>query len=153
MWDLAPQRVLDLILEVFMARLGRYWRFFVDLLEVGCWGVRDSGVKERKRGGKRKLKGGEELTPPASGVEGSSTPSQGTQFLEDLLKEQGNTMLTQVLGFKFSFYQPLAKDLKGVERVFEEAPRQLFLVAGILLREGLIRTLDLLPYVSWVDGG
>lgn len=127
-FDLSPNRVLDLVLDAFCDNILRHWRFFLDLLGISIW----AAPKPSKKGKERAL--------PLS-----------TEFLEPLSQETGNSLLTQILGFKFAHYQVLDIDVKGVERVVESTPMELVFVTAILMRQGFVRMVDILPYLGPSD--
>lgn len=88
-YDLSPARVLDIILDAFCHKLTSHWRFFLELLEHTPWSVRNVGSK-----GKAK-----EM------VKEDGNDRSDTDFADAMAMEGGNSILTQVLGFKFGTYQ------------------------------------------------
>jgi len=61
----------------------------------------------------------------------------------DLSGESGSSVAAQVLGFKFKHYQDQTVMRKG-----EEAPKEMVLMAAILVREGLVKLKELWEHVS-----
>lgn len=61
----------------------------------------------------------------------------------DLAGETGSSVAAQVLGFKFKHYQDQTILRKG-----EEVPKELVLVAAILIREGFVKLKELWEHVS-----
>lgn len=124
-FDLSPNRVLDLMLDAFCDNVLRHWRFFLDLLGMSIW-----AAPTQTKGKERAL---------------------STEFVQHLSDETGNSLLTQILGFKFAHYQVLDIDLKGVVRTVESTPMELVFVTAILMREGFVRMIDILPYLGPSD--
>lgn len=135
-FDLDPNRVLDIILDVFSVHLGTHYSFFVALLSFSPWTgayVRNSteaaGLPQQPSFHGRSLDEIlADLEPERQGVNGSGENAQ---------------VLAQVLGFKFAYYQ--SKD------VSEVTPKQLYLTAAILIREGFITLEELLPHLDPFD--
>ncbi|KAI0375719.1 hypothetical protein BV20DRAFT_1059341 [Pilatotrama ljubarskyi] len=139
-FDLDPNRVLDIILDVFSVHLATHHSFFISLLSFSPWGGR------RRRNLKQ-----EEMA-----VESDPARFKG-KSLTDVLKiaeaEAGAQLddvdssnarvLAQVLGFKYTFYQS--------PDVAETTPRNLYLMTAILIREGFLRLEDLYPHIAPVD--
>ncbi|KAJ9104267.1 hypothetical protein QFC19_004084, partial [Naganishia cerealis] len=132
-YDLSPARVLDIILDAFCHKLTSHWRFFLELLECTPWSLRNMGNK-----GKAK----------SEAEEDDEKDRSDTEFAEAMELEGGNLILTQVLGFKFGLYQEPERDLKGAIKDLEATPKELALVAAILIKHRLVRTLDILPYLA-----
>lgn len=61
----------------------------------------------------------------------------------DLAFENGSSVAAQVLGFKFRHYQD-----QSVIRNGEETPREMYLMAGVMIKEGLVQLKHLLEHVS-----
>ncbi len=95
-YDLAPPRVLDVFIDAACVHLATHHRFFLALLEASPWTERDVGGEHR---GDADL-----LSAPAQEAKGESV-LRTWRFAERIKREQGCRMLTQVLGFKFGFYQ------------------------------------------------
>lgn len=144
LYDLSPPRVLDIILDAFCFRLTTHWRFFTDLILCSPWGKKDIGNLSIKGKGKQRA-----LVPDQMDIEVEESEEAGiTEFLKEVEDEAGNATLAQVLGFKYGHYQVIEGDLKGLHREVDATPRDLLLVTAILMREGLVRTVDILPHVS-----
>lgn len=118
-FDLDPNRVLDTILDVFVANVQYHWRFFLSVLAESGWG-------------------------PAGGWTGvcpiQDITVENAASLIDEADGVGNGILAQILGFKFQFYQ--SKETR------EDAPDELYLVAALLLKNGFVRLMDIFPHVS-----
>jgi THO complex subunit 2 len=106
-YDLAPARVLDVILDAFAVHLAERWEFFLDLLKLSPWGVPDMGA-------------------PAIEVEDRESPLWSWKFGDDVKRERGNRILTQVLGFKFSFYQ-VSKSIGAPAKATNLTPQRIYL--------------------------
>lgn len=135
-FDLSPTRVLDIILDAFAENVLLHWKFFLDLLRCSSWGHSDGNKKGK---GKALNVDTDMETDAEAGL---------TEFVKSIAQETGNQILAQVLGFKFAHYQLIDKDLKGVERTVQQTPMELVFITAILMREGLLRTVDILPHVS-----
>jgi THO complex subunit 2 len=139
-YDLSPQRILDLMLDAFCQKLALHWRFFIDLLECSPWSRRNL-CSARSDGDEDVEEGAMETDEPAK--------SRGmTDFKARLGEETGNRVLTQVLGFKFASHRYDDRDLKGVEQDPTAASQELFYVTAILIKQGLIRTVDILNHLT-----
>lgn len=148
-FDLDPNRVLDIILDVFSVHLGTHYSFFVALLSFSPWTgayVRNSteaaGLPQQPSFHGRSLDEIlADLEPERQGVNGSGENAQ---------------VLAQVLGFKFAYYQVCSGchlcttgclSPSQSKDVSEVTPKQLYLTAAILIREGFITLEELLPHV------
>ncbi|KAG7531987.1 hypothetical protein FFLO_03926 [Filobasidium floriforme] len=139
-YDLSPQRILDLMLDAFCQKLALHWRFYIDLLEFTPWSKRNL-CSARSVGDEDVEEGAMETDEPAE--------SRGmTDFKARLGEETGNRVLTQVLGFKFASHRYDDRDLKGVEQDPTAASQELFYVTAILIKQGLIRTVDILNHLT-----
>jgi THO complex subunit 2 len=148
-YDLSPQRIVDLLLDAFCQRIATHWRFYLDVLEVSPWAKRNttpSGTTADEP---------EDGSGPLADIDTEvNIPSTvTTEFMSQVNSETGNKILTQTLGFKFAFHQYHNGDLKGVEEDPTDAPKELLYMTAILIRQGFIRTLDILPYLSLDDAG
>ncbi len=91
MYDLSPPRVLDVVLDAFCVFLEKEWQWFVELIKESPWGEVDVGLDD-------------EVNEMELAVERVS-PLLSWKFGDDVKREKGNKMLSQVVGFKFGFYQ------------------------------------------------
>lgn len=133
-FDLNPQRVLDMILDAFCQKVTTHWRFYLDLLENSIWNKKNM------------------VSSPTDTKEADAKESpSNTNFAASLASETGNKVLTQVLGFKFAYHRYSAQDLKTIEEDPEPAPQELLYVTAILIRQGFVRTLDILPLLTPED--
>jgi THO complex subunit 2 len=142
-YDLSPQRVLDLILDAFCQNLASHWSFYLDLLMCTPWSKRNEMADVEGTG----LVTDDDAHNMAADQRSQDDPDM-TDFHHKLTKETGNRVLTQVLGFKFSHHRYDERDLKGVEQNPEAASIELFYVTAILIREGLVRTVDILSHLT-----
>jgi hypothetical protein len=157
MYDLSPPRVLDIILDAFCVFLEKEWEWFMGLMKESPWGVVDVGI--------------DDMEMKVDADVDVESPLLSWKFGDDVKREKGNRILSQVVGFKYTFYQvsrsgtanvvpsgwlinnsldckETTRDLKGIERRVDETPRDLLLMTAILMKHGLLRTMDILPYVS-----
>jgi THO complex subunit 2 len=89
-FDLDPDRTLDIILDTFSDQLIQHHQFFLDFLSLSPWAPRKKaksmevdGDEEVNRKGKAKE------IPIEIGLEGDG----------------GSSLIGQILGFKFAYYQ------------------------------------------------
>ncbi|KAJ3129193.1 THO complex subunit 2 [Nowakowskiella sp. JEL0407] len=138
-FDLDPNRVLDIILDVFTANVTDQWDFFVRLLECSPWKVR----KVRKR------------VPPPSPKnamdmaldEVPSVPDTSESVEESadglVVVQEDRSVCASVLGFKFAYY--------NFPETTTAPPPQLFWVAALLIKHGLVQLEALYPHLSPSD--
>ncbi|KAI8901013.1 transcription factor/nuclear export subunit protein 2-domain-containing protein [Globomyces pollinis-pini] len=100
-FDLDPNRVLDVILDIFAANVMDHWEFFIVLLSKSPWQPKESST-------------------------GQKVPRE---------------IVGQILGFKFSYYT----------REESTTPVQLFWVAALLVKHGIVRLEDLYPHLHPED--
>ena len=139
-FDLSPQRVLDMMLDAFCQKLATHWRFQLDLFECTPWA--------RKNLRTAKPEDHESTQQNVLGMDQDAGSSGMTDFQGGISAETGNRVLTQVLGFKFASHRYDDRDLKGVEQDPTVASQELFYVTAILIRQGLIRTVDILGHLT-----
>lgn len=84
-YNLAPIRVLDLIIEVASCHVASQWRFFLDLLQASYWGRHQVPVSAVMTG---------VMTDEASNIARSMDVS-----------DADDSTIAKALGFWFSFYQ------------------------------------------------
>ncbi|KAH9899792.1 transcription factor/nuclear export subunit protein 2-domain-containing protein [Cubamyces lactineus] len=138
-FDLDPNRVLDIILDVFSVHLATHHSFFIALLSFSPWGNRTHDVKQEDMA----------VEPDPAQYRGKSlmevlkiAEAQAGARLDDVDSSNAR-VLAQVLGFKFRYYQSL--------EVSESTPQNLFLMTALLIREGFLRLEDLYPHVGPAD--
>ncbi|KAJ7283481.1 transcription factor/nuclear export subunit protein 2-domain-containing protein [Mycena rebaudengoi] len=137
-FDLDPNRALDVILDVLSVHLVTHYSFFLALLSFSPW----SASYRRPLMDKSDFDMNVDQAP---GLFKGRT-------LDDVLiladrrphdaRTQGSSprVMAQVVGFKFAYYQS--------PDVSEPTPKNLYLTAAILIREGFITLEDLYPHVS-----
>ena len=119
-FDLDPNRVLDIIIDIFSTNVVRHWPFFLALLASSPWG------KERAKG--------------KGVVDGSSSSSSHVGLVDMSLSDDlGNHTCAQVLGFKFGFYQTETN---------EKTPDELYLMTALMIREGYVRFSDIYTHLT-----
>ncbi|UZJ52055.1 hypothetical protein CBS101457_001375 [Exobasidium rhododendri] len=135
-FDLDPNRVLDIILDVFSTNVIRHWPFFLALLQISPWSTRKAKSSERSYDNSN----GMDLDVPSS-----SDDVFGNVDMDLKGDDAGHRVCAQVLGFKFGHYQQ--------PDVSEPVPEGLYLMTAILLREGHISFLDLYNHLSADEKG
>ncbi|KAL8281053.1 hypothetical protein RQP46_006411 [Phenoliferia psychrophenolica] len=120
-FDLDPDRTLDIVLDTFSDQLVDHHQFFLDYLSVSPWS--DSKTKDSPAAGERESKG------------------KGKAPVVDvgLGKDRGSYLISQVLGFKFKYYQKAGA---------EEVPETLYLMTALLIWNDLIKFSDIWPHLS-----
>lgn len=137
-FNLSPPRVLDVILEIASCHVAIHWRFWLELIRCSPWGGAEL------KGGKGKAK-----------AEGSWA-EQEAEKVADVLDWEGDRVLAQVLGAKFSFCQvsfilAFAKPKLTLQRPDGgDTPRGLTYIAALLLKHGFVGLADLLPFVRFL---
>ncbi|KAI0776038.1 transcription factor/nuclear export subunit protein 2-domain-containing protein [Trametes elegans] len=139
-FDLDPNRVLDIILDVFSVHLASHYSFFIALLSFSPWGGRPrSTVKQEEMN----------VEPDPARFRGKSLmevlklAEEGSGADVDQIDSSNARVLAQVLGFKFTYYQSAD--------VAETTPRNLYLMTALLIREGFLRLEDLYPHIGPSD--
>lgn len=87
-FNLSPPRVLDVILEIASCHVAVHWRFWLELIRCSPWGGAE--VKSGKGKGKADL---------------GNWGNQEAESVAGVLDWEGDRVLAQVLGAKFSFCQ------------------------------------------------
>ncbi|KXN87957.1 THO complex subunit 2 [Leucoagaricus sp. SymC.cos] len=144
-FDLDPNRALDLILDVLSSNLATHYTFFLALLSFSPW----AASYQRQ------------IDPVAEDVvmdvDSAPTsipiPFKGKSLDEVLTIAEGRSrnggditdpnsarVLSQVLGFKFAYYQ--------APEIADTTPKSLYLTAAILIREKFISLEDLYPHAN-----
>ncbi|KAL1944225.1 hypothetical protein VTO73DRAFT_3410 [Trametes versicolor] len=139
-FDLDPNRVLDILLDIFSVHLATHSSFFISLLSFSPWGRREQrGVKREDM----------VVEPDAGRFKGKSlfevlkiAEAESGAHLDDVDSSNAR-VLAQVLGFKFTYYQ--------LPEVAESTPQNLYLMTAILIREGFLRLEDLYPHIGPTD--
>lgn len=85
-FNLSPPRVLDVILEIASCHVAAHWRFWLELIRCSPW-----GAVEKTGKGKEKAESG--------------WADQECAEIQGSLDWDGDRVLAQVLGAKFSFCQ------------------------------------------------
>lgn len=101
-FDLDPNRVLDILLDIFSVHLATHSSFFISLLSFSPWGRREQrGVKREDM----------VVEPDAGRFKGKSlfevlkiAEAESGAHLDDVDSSNAR-VLAQVLGFKFTYYQ------------------------------------------------
>ncbi|KAH8830615.1 transcription factor/nuclear export subunit protein 2-domain-containing protein [Flagelloscypha sp. PMI_526] len=137
-FDLDPNRVLDIILDVFSVNVDTHHQFFFALLSYSPWYERLP------------------LKPVGEGsshmdLDEDSEPQSFDQILSNLdplsppdpSKRNSGPYIAEIMGFKFTYYElPDVKELP---------PRNLFLLAALLIREGYITLEELYSHLTPSD--
>ncbi|KAI8580003.1 hypothetical protein K450DRAFT_238875 [Umbelopsis ramanniana AG] len=114
-FHLDPNRVLDMLLDVFMDQVKLNYKFFIQLLKKSPW------VSARSDSDGDVDMNGSDASP-------AYTPCP---------------LLSHLLGFKYRFYQSSDQDATS--------PTALHYVSALLIKSGLMRLEDLLPYLGPSD--
>jgi len=137
-FNLSPPRVLDVILEIASCHVAIHWRFWLELIRCSPWGGAEL------KGGKGKAK-----------AEGSWA-EQEAEKVAGVLDWEGDRVLAQVLGAKFSFchvsfiFPSLELELTLQRPDGGDTPRGLTYIAALLLKHGFVGLADLLPFVRFL---
>lgn len=158
-FDLDPNRALDIILDVLSQHLATHYTFFLTLLSFSPWTgsylrpFRDEKVMDTRAEIPRGSFNKKSLDEILELVETNSLSGRPP----NVVKSGDARVLAQVLGFKFKYYQvryhnipefELITYLFQSEEVPESVPKNLYLTAAILIREGFITLEDLYLHVS-----
>ncbi|KAF9534975.1 transcription factor/nuclear export subunit protein 2-domain-containing protein [Crepidotus variabilis] len=146
-FDLDPNRALDIILDVLSQHLATHYTFFLVLLSFSPWAgsyrrpLREDELMDTTTDIPPGTFKGQSLDEILTTVEEHSL-SRTTPCLPKVTDAR---VLAQVLGFKFVFYQSAD--------IAESVPKNLYLTAAILVREGFIALEDLYPHLHPEDEG
>ncbi|KAH9943361.1 transcription factor/nuclear export subunit protein 2-domain-containing protein [Epithele typhae] len=139
-FDLDPNRALDIILDVFSVHLATHHSFFLALLSFSPWGGQTrQGVKQEEMA----------VEPDVTQYRGKtldeiiSIAEQQAAAPIIATNSSNARVLAQVLGFKFTYYQS--------PDVLETTPRNLYLMAAVLIREGFLTLEDLYLHIGPLD--
>ncbi|EIW70014.1 hypothetical protein TREMEDRAFT_29485 [Tremella mesenterica DSM 1558] len=122
-FNLSPPRVLDIILEIMACHVADHWRIFLELLRCSPWGSSAVAVVNGK--GKEKAVHG--------------WPEDEISGVASCMDDEGDRVLSQVLGVKFGFYQ---------RQDGGDTPLELAMVAALLIKHRFISLADLFPFLS-----
>ncbi|KAI9003416.1 transcription factor/nuclear export subunit protein 2-domain-containing protein [Hyaloraphidium curvatum] len=151
-FDLDPNRVLDVIIDIFIANVRDYYDFFLRLLEESPWG--------RKTSWKGDASAPVAPVPTDTPMRDEDASDDEGEAGQDDEGPQPIPLLAQILGFQYQYYAarlasssapagwPFTDDLPPRDRHPGEVPTDLQLVAALLIRRGLVRIEDL-----WVHMG
>ncbi|KAG1756059.1 transcription factor/nuclear export subunit protein 2-domain-containing protein [Suillus lakei] len=142
-FDLDPNRALDIILDVLSVNVATHYTFFLALLSFSPW----TGLYRRPAMSAASRMAVDSVTEQL----GDKSLDEVLQIIEANASDQStpplendsgteSRVLAQVLGFKFSHYQS--------PETHEPPPRNLYLTAAILIREGFITVEDLYPHLT-----
>lgn len=132
-FDLDPNRVLDIILDVFSSNVVLHWPFFMALLWASPW------ARSVKR---------EATSLPGHGSMDFDTTETSASFAGIEIKvadARGNKTCAQLLGFKFDYYQ--------AQETREDVPHELYLMSAMLIAQGLVKFTDLWSHLSPDESG
>jgi len=118
---LDPNRVLDIIFDIFIANVVQYYKFFINLLKASPWRSidcsNDINLKDK--------------------MDIDDDNNNQSNKSEDL---RGRTSNGQILGYKFAVYQdPESPDNPSVS---------LYIVAALLIKNNLVNLKDLYPHLA-----
>ncbi|KDN40871.1 hypothetical protein K437DRAFT_258489 [Tilletiaria anomala UBC 951] len=119
-FDLEPNRVLDLILDLFITNVNRHYPFFLSLIAASQWG----SAKGKER---------------ASSDECMNDSADDLGQVKWLEEEKGNYVCAQIMGFKLKYYMK--------EDVREDAPLEVHVTMALLIRHGFIKTTAILNHI------
>jgi THO complex subunit 2 len=117
-FDLETNRVLDIILDLFVSNVSLHYPFFLALLRASPW------AQDRGKG-----KADETISPEG----------KDEKELRWMHEEQGNSTCAHILGFKLQWH--------ARESSVGETPYEMLLVAALLIRHGFVRTKELWHHV------
>lgn len=129
-FDLDPNRVLDILLDIFASNIVLHWPFFLAVLEASSWGRAASLQTERSS----------RQNGSAMDVDAKTPEAYFGPVNLDIKTDEGHRKVAQILGFKFGYYQ--------MQDVNDRVPEELYLLAAILIREGNVRFQDLYTHLT-----
>lgn len=141
-FDLDPNRVADMILDVFVAHVVVQHEFFIELLKVSPW------APYYKINNNSKSDNGSKPTSDANAMEvDTEEPVTNTTSSEESGEElHARESLGQLLGFKFTHYQSTE-----INNNTPSAPSNLYIAAAILIKNGLVNLEDLYAHLTPTD--
>ncbi|PWN30709.1 hypothetical protein BDZ90DRAFT_229713 [Jaminaea rosea] len=125
-FDLDPNRVLDIILDLFSTNVTLHWPFFLALLWASPW------ARGRKRAQQQQQDGADAMDVDET-LEIAGIPIR-------IDKAWGNHTCAQLVGFKFDYYRQ--QDTR------EDVPVDLYTMSALLIQHGFVRFADLWPHLS-----
>ncbi|KAF7353062.1 THO complex subunit 2 [Mycena venus] len=140
-FDLDPNRALDMILDVLSIHLVTHHSFFLALLSFSPW----AASYRRPVAGNDGVHMNVDQTPGLFKGKSIDDVLNLADPHPNEMKTQGGSprVMAQVVGFKFAYYQSAD--------VTEPTPKNLYMTAAILIREGFITLEDLYPHLSPID--
>nr|GAT53854.1 predicted protein [Mycena chlorophos] len=136
-FDLDPNRALDIILDVLSVHLVSHYSFFLALLSYSPWAASYRRPSDANM----------PVDPPPTSLYKGKTLDEVLSLAHpepsQVSVNAPPRVMAQVVGFKFAYYQS--------PDVPESTPRNLYLTAAILIREGFITLEDLYPHLSPSD--
>lgn len=105
-FDLDPNRALDIILDIFSVNITTHWKFCLALLDKSPWSSAKAVSKKCKADGH-----GMKVDEKRNGWQGMDLDAilrvaeEEAGFMPAANFNDDNSVLAQVLGFKFSYYQ------------------------------------------------
>lgn len=144
-FDLDPNRVLDLIFDVFAANCVEHWDFYLALLEKSTWRPTRKMVKKKKS-----------TSDGSDGAAAYQTTKTTTTTSTPVFEEEPKSVCAQILGFKFSYYNRKREmaDAHNSDTAtsssssYPTTPSQLFWMTAILMKHDFIRLDDLYPHLG-----
>ncbi|TCD67697.1 THO complex subunit 2 [Steccherinum ochraceum] len=143
-FDLDPNRALDIILDVFSANLLMHWGFLLTFLSFSSW---SNSVKQPTGWSDEDTMN---VEPDPEQYRGKTldeilqmAESRGKSSTTRPSGSGKSSVLAQVLGFKFAYYQAQAG---------EATPRSLYLAAALLIKDGFISLEDLYAHFTTSPG-
>ncbi|GAO48034.1 hypothetical protein G7K_2222-t1 [Saitoella complicata NRRL Y-17804] len=138
-FNLDPNRVLDVIVDVGVEACADRYQYFLDLLRESPWwpssSRRDSPLLWEEKSAEEKK---------AFLAELAADP--GVLARDALHSHDGNSLAAQLLGFKFRYYQP-----STISPQPEPTPESLYMFTALLIKEGFVSLTALWPYLSTTD--
>ncbi|EPS42483.1 hypothetical protein H072_3634 [Dactylellina haptotyla CBS 200.50] len=141
-FDLDPNRVLDIILDVFANGVVANYRFFIELLRQSEWWPKDTPplddnpiYRDEDFFDRLERDGFKALVEDKDGV-------------DILTRRGGNKVAAQLIGFKFKFYTMNGLDLDSASN---QLPDNLVAMTAILIKIGFISFMDLYPHLGPED--
>ncbi|TPX32701.1 hypothetical protein SmJEL517_g04207 [Synchytrium microbalum] len=150
---LDPNRVLDIILDVFAMDVKDQWDFFLELLLASPWKRRTPVPEPPKQLEPQKTEESEKKDP--------AKPDKG----KNDAKQPERDRIAQILGFKFLHYSNLLLGIRGADTwqdlqddsydghpdTVQQTIRSLYQVAALLIKYRVMDFAELYPYLSPAD--
>ncbi|KAJ6257516.1 hypothetical protein Dda_7301 [Drechslerella dactyloides] len=138
-FDLDPNRVLDIILDVFANGVVANYRFFIQLLKESEWWPTNTASPEDNP-----LFKDDDFFDRLE-RDGFKALVQDKDGVDLLTRRGGNKVAAQLIGFKFKFYTMNGLDLDSTSN---QLPDNLVAMTAILLKIGFISFMDLYPHLA-----